>query len=109
MDNSNYPLENSWSIILAGLFGSLLSLCFVEQIGNRQRAIAVVAGMAMSYYLSPLIAHLFSEGKFEAPIGFLVGLFGMSITAAVFKAIQSSDLWDLIKRRYGGAAAGGEQ
>lgn len=90
------------SVIVAGFLGSVLSLSFIDGMGKRQRAVAIAAGMIMAHYLSPLIAHVFAYDNYEETIGFLIGLFGMSITAAVFRAIKSSDLWNLIMARWGG-------
>ena len=87
MDVEKPHLDTPTAIILAGLFGSLLSLRFIDNMGLRQRSMAILAGMGMAHYLAPLIAHIFSQDNFEETIGFLVGLFGMSITAAIFRAI----------------------
>lgn len=90
------------AIVIAGLLGSLLSLSFIDGMGKRQRFVAVMAGTVMAHYLTPLIAHMYAEDNYAETIGFLIGLFGMSITAAIFRAIQSSDLWNFIMRRWGG-------
>lgn len=87
-------------VVIAGFLGSVVSMNFVEGMTQKQRLVAIISGMVMSYYLTPLIAFLFSYGDYKAPIGFLVGLFGMSICAAIFRAIKSSDLWDLFSRRF---------
>lgn len=89
------------AIAIAGLLGSLLSLSFVDGMGKRQRAVAVLAGTVMAHYLTPLIAHMYAEDNYAETIGFLIGLFGMSITAAIFRAIQSSNIWNFIMRRWG--------
>ena len=90
------------AVIVAGLLGSLLSLSFINNMGKRQRLVAVFAGMTLAHYLAPFISHVFSEDKFEETIGFLVGLFGMSITAAIFRSIQNSNLWNFVMGRWGG-------
>jgi FtsH-binding integral membrane protein len=90
------------AIVIAGLLGSLMSLTFIDGMGKRQRFVAVMAGTIMAHYLTPLIAHMYAEDNYAETIGFLIGLFGMSITAAIFRAIQSSDLWNFIMRRWGG-------
>ena len=102
MEVSSPTLDAPKAVIVAGLLGSLLSLSFIDNMGKRQRLIAVLAGMTMAHYLAPLVSHVFSEDKFEETIGFLVGLFGMSITAAIFKAIQTSNVWSFIMGRWGG-------
>lgn len=89
------------AIIIAGLLGSLVSLGFIDGMGKRQRFVAVLAGTVMAHYLTPFVAHIYAEDSYAETIGFLIGLFGMSITAAIFRAIQSSDLWNFIMRRWG--------
>lgn len=88
------------AVIMAGFLGSILSMRFVDDMNNLQRGTAVVSGSIMAHYLAPLIAYLFKEGDYQETIGFLLGLFGMSICAAIFRAIQSSDIWGLINRRF---------
>jgi hypothetical protein len=112
MDVVDTHLDAPKAVILAGLLGSLLSLSFVDNMGKRQRFTAVVAGMTLAHYLAPFISHVFSEDKFEETIGFLVGLFGMSITASIFRSIQNSNLWGFVMSRWGGGnpqPPGGEQ
>jgi predicted Na+-dependent transporter len=94
------------AVVIAGFLGSVLSLTFIDGMGKRQRVVAVISGMIMSHYLSPLIAYLFSKGEYQDTIGFLIGLFGMSIVASVFRAIQNSDIWGLLRSRYGRAGEG---
>jgi len=101
MDTSTPHLDTTKAVALAGLIGSVLSLSFIEDMGKRQRCTSVVAGIIMAHYLSPLIANLFHEGDYEPTVGFLVGLFGMSICASIFRAIKTSDLWGLVKTRFG--------
>lgn len=93
-------LDTSKSVVLAGFLGSMLSMSFVDGMGKRQRLVAVLFGMVMSHYLAPFIAFMFKEEAYEPTIGFLVGLFGMSVVAAVFRAIQNSDIWGFIMSRF---------
>lgn len=88
-------------IVVAGFLGGVLSMSFVDGMSKRQRVVAVLSGSIMAHYLSPLIASLFSSGDYKETIGFLIGLFGMSAAAAIFRAIQSSDLWALFQQRFG--------
>lgn len=100
-------LDAPKSVVVAGFLGSLLSMSFIDGMGTKQRIVAVIFGMVMSHYLAPFIAYMFKEQSFEPTIGFLVGLFGMSVVAAVFRAIQNSDIWAFIMTRFGKKA--GEQ
>ncbi len=97
----NDPSANEL-VVIAGFMGAILSMSFVDGMGRRQRAVAIFSGMVMAHYLAPLIAALFKEPDYKETIGFLIGLFGMSICAAIFRAIQNSDLWGLVARRFSG-------
>lgn len=109
MDSNNLPaLDTTKAVVIAGLVGSLLSLGFIDGMTKKQRVVAVCSGMVMAHYLAPLIAFIFHEENYQETIGFLVGLFGMSVVAALFRAIQNSDLWSLVKRRFSGKNAGGD-
>ena len=94
-----HPSWFTCKIVLAGLAGSLLSMNFVDELCFKQRVIAVASGGLMAHYVSPWISFLLNEHDYQETIGFFVGLFGMSICAAIFKAIKNSDLWLLVKRR----------
>lgn len=101
MDSTNPHIDTPKAVVIAGLCGSLLSLSFVDDMGVRQRIAAVFSGVVMSHYVAPFISKVFNEDNFVETIGFLVGLFGMSICAAVFRAIKRSDLWGLVYKRFG--------
>lgn len=101
MEISTPHLDPPKAVVIAALLGSILSLSFIDDMGKRQRCVAVISGMIMAHYLAPLIAHVFNEDSYQETVGFLIGLFGMSICAAVFRAIKNSDLWGLIKSRFG--------
>jgi len=94
------PIEKPWAVIVAGLLGSVISLSFIDEMNKRQRCVAVLSGIAMAHYLSSYVADMFSHGKFEETIGFLIGLFGMSVCGSMFRAIKNADLWNLIKERF---------
>ena len=77
-----------WAPLAAGFFGSLVSLRFIEGLGMWQRGSTVLAGTAVSAYVSPvLIAWLELSPKMEGGIAFLCGLFGMSFAGAVIKSM----------------------
>lgn len=103
MDAVPQSFDAPKAIIVAGLFGSILSLSFIDGMSLKQRALAVFMGMVMAHYLATYIAFLFNEPNYAETIGFLVGLFGMSITAAIFRAIKNSNLWSFIMSRWGGS------
>lgn len=96
---AQYP-DSAKSIVVAAFLGGLLSMNFVKDLTWKQRLIAIVSGMIVAHYVTPLIAFLLKEGDYAETIGFLIGLFGMSICAAIFRAIENSDIWGLINRRF---------
>ncbi len=94
--------ENSAKmIVIAGFIGSVMSMSFVDGMNKKQRVAALVSGTIMAHYLSSPIANSFSHGQYRETIGFLVGLFGMSICAAIFRSIKDSNLWELFEKRFG--------
>lgn len=92
--------ESTKMVILAGFIGAIMSMSFVDGMSKKQRVVAICSGMVMAHYLAPLIAFLFKEEEYQETIGFLIGLFGMSICSAIFRAIQNSDVWGLIVKRF---------
>lgn len=100
LETASNSLDTTKMVIIAGFFGGILSVGFVGDMSWKQRVFAVLSGMIMAHYLSPLIAFLFKEADYQETIGFLVGLFGMSICSALFRAIQASDLWALLQKRF---------
>lgn len=87
-------------VLIAALVGGVISMRFVDDMSRKERLFAIISGCAMAHYIAPLIASLFAEGQYEETMGFLIGLFGMSICSTVFKAIKNSDLWGLIEKRF---------
>lgn len=74
--------------LIGGFFGSLVSLKFLDGLSLRQRASTVLAGTLVSAYVTPvLVSYLELSTKLEGGIAFLCGLFGMSFTGAVIKAM----------------------
>jgi len=93
--------EATKAVIIAGFIGGVLSMSFVDGMNKRQRLVAICSGMVMAHYLAPLIAFLFHEEEYQETIGFLIGLFGMSVCSAIFRSIKNSDMWSLIQQRFG--------
>jgi hypothetical protein len=94
--------------LFAGALGAFVSLQFVR--GSRsERAVMAVGGVALSYYAAAPIAQWLGMGNAEGLAGFLVGVFGMSITAKAYEALQAldaarvaQDLWQAMKHKMGG-------
>lgn len=76
--------------VAGGFFGALVSLKFIENLSLWQRGSTVFAGTLVSAYLTPVVVSwLELSPRLEAGIAFLCGLFGMSFTGAVIKAMPS--------------------
>lgn len=74
--------------LIGGFFGAMVSLKFIDGLGSKQRASTVLAGTLVSAYVTPVIlSYLEMSPKLEGGIAFLCGLFGMSFTGAVIKAM----------------------
>jgi hypothetical protein len=77
-----------YATLVGGFFGALVSLKFIEGLGTKQRATTVLAGTLVSAYVTPIVvSYLELTPKMEGGIAFLCGLFGMSLTGAIIKAI----------------------
>jgi hypothetical protein len=74
--------------VVGGFFGALVSLKFIDGLTPKQRGSTVLAGTLVSAYVTPLaVSFLELTPKLEGGIAFLCGLFGMSFTGAVIKAM----------------------
>jgi hypothetical protein len=79
-----------YATLAGGFFGALVSLKFIEGLSIPQRATTVLAGTLVSAYITPVIvSYLELSVRLEGGIAFLCGLFGMSFTGAVIKAMPS--------------------
>ena len=77
----------------SGLAGAVLSLNFVKGTWP-ERITMAIGGAIVSLYVTPFAAQKTSLP--ESLAGFLLGMFGMAITAKVWELIQAtpiSDLW----------------
>jgi len=94
--------------IIAGLVGSVISLRFASQMNVIERITTVMIGAAMAQYFAPLAAFELGLQTYEESVSFFIGLFGLSLTAAVYDTIKKSDPWGLIMARYGKSVDGGQ-
>lgn len=88
----------------AALVGALVGVFAQKEMATwRQRVVFVLSGLAIGYYVTPLVLDLYSiKMELTGAVGFLLGAFGGGIMAAIYKAIGNLDLIDLIKNRLGG-------
>lgn len=97
-------IKNFLEAASAGFFGALVSIPLTPEIkATRDRAVIVASGTLIAYYIAPLIiTYLKVSSSMGSSVSFLVGVFGMSLAAAVLRAMRSADLWGLIRSRFGG-------
>ena len=93
--------------LIAGFFGSLVSLKFVPGTCP-ERALMWAGGVALSYFATSPVTDWLAIPKTEGLIGFFIGLFGMSVVSKVYEIIQildaatiAADLWSAVKRKWG--------
>ena len=84
-----------------GLLGSLIALRSAPGTTWPERITNVMSGALMAGILSPAIAEYFglSSPAMQAATAFVVGLFGLNITATVFVWIRDMKLADLLPWR----------
>lgn len=89
--------------LIAGIIGGWLSLRFFEGLTRSGKWMTVVGGAAAANYLTaPIIAYFnLGPGSYEGGVGFAVGLFGMSLAAALIQFLRD-DLPAIIRGRFGG-------
>lgn len=101
------PLEKMFEDLglgVAALIGALVGVFAQKEMSTwRQRAVFVASGVAIGYYITPLVLDLYSiKTELTGAVGFLLGAFGGGIMAALYKAIGNLDLLEYIKSRLGG-------
>ena len=93
MDELKMKLGIKLGYVITGLLGGLMSLMFNKRPKTRMEKIKsytiVVLGALLTGYITPLILLKWSAFQnVEYSIAFIVGLFGMGITEAIFVLIQ---------------------
>lgn len=101
------PLEKIFEDLglgVAALFGALVGVFAQKELSTwRQRTVFVCSGVAIGYYITPLVLDLYSiRTELTGAVGFLLGAFGGGIMTAIYKAIGNLDLLELVKNRIGG-------
>lgn len=89
--------------LVAGFVGGLISLRFFDGLTSSQKFATAVSGAASANYLTdPTIAHFALTVGYEGGIGFAIGLFGMSVAAALVRLVKDTDWAGVLKGRFGG-------
>lgn len=84
--------------LIAGLAGGIVSLRFFEKLSAWGRIGTVLGAAATAHFATPIVGAFFEVAPHnEGGLGFLIGLFGMSIAAATFEVIPEA-----IRNRLGG-------
>jgi len=101
------PLEKIFvdlGLGIAAFIGALVGVFAQKEVATwRQGIVFVLSGLAIGYYVTPLVLDLYSiKTELTGAVGFLLGAFGGAIAAAVFKALGNLDLLELVKNRIGG-------
>ena len=101
------PLEKIFvdlGLGIAAFIGALVGVFAQKEVATwRQGLVFVLSGLAIGYYVTPLVLDLYSiKTELTGAVGFLLGAFGGAIAAAVFKALGNLDLLELVKNRIGG-------
>lgn len=90
-------LENAAGALIAGIAGAVIAVSLLPRPTWRSVTTTLIAGVASSYYLPPLVAELLwymweinrSSGVYSS-VGFLCGLIGMNLVSGAFRL---SDQW----------------
>lgn len=88
----------------AGAFGAFVATPFHGEVtSTKQRIISIISGAGFSFFLAPLVSVFFHvDAAYQPGIGFLLGMFGMSLAAGIAQAIKTFDWAGLLKSKLGG-------
>lgn len=84
--------------LIAGLAGAVLGLRFAPGPGLLGRLTNVAAGAITAGYTAPAAAEIFAltSPATQSALAFAIGMFGMSIAAAVMQALRELRLAEII-------------
>lgn len=92
----------SW-VLLAGIMGAIVGLVVHTEIRTfRQRACFLLGGVVTAFYLSEPVGHYLAltDERSIATIGFLIGVFGMSLLQRVKETLNSLDIGAIAAARW---------
>lgn len=96
-------LKSNLASLVAGVLGAAVSLKFASpNLANWEKVTTVLSGALLAHFLSPLVAAYLELGTYVETVGFLIGLFGLSLCAAILEIIKKTDITSIIKGRFGG-------
>lgn len=73
--------------IIAGAFGAAVSMVVIKG-PLWYRGCLFIGGLTSAAFVTPLLVNAFDLAKSENAVAFLVGMFGMSIAAAIIRTVQ---------------------
>ena len=105
--DSSLSADPTLAKVIPASLGALVSLRFVQ--GTLpERLLMTAGGVSLSYYATPVSAAWLQMTHAEGLVGFVIGLFGMTLAAKVYEALQALDaavlgeeLLDAAKKRLG--------
>ncbi|MGH7260145.1 MAG: hypothetical protein ACREI9_05620 [Nitrospiraceae bacterium] len=81
----------------AGMLGGVLSLRWVPEVGWAARSFTIFfAGCVANYATEPIYLTFAIKGLHQGGVGLLIGLFAMSLSAAIFKALKELQLGTMV-------------
>lgn len=88
---------------LAGAAGSIVALKFAPGTTWVERITNVMSGTAFTWAIAPAAGEYFhlATPQMLSCLSFVLGLFGMSIAAAIMAAIKNLDLAKMISDKFG--------
>lgn len=102
-----------WGKLIAGIIGALISASCIKGASFVEKTILFFSGVAVSYYATPWVADALSMERSEGFVGFVLGLFGMSIVGKLYEFIQAIDaravwtrVWARVESLIGGNKEG---
>jgi len=84
--------------LVAGFIGGIISLRFFEGLTAGGKVITASSGAAAANFLTPMTLAWFQlqPESYEGGIGFCLGLFSMSLAAAVIKWLRETSWQDVL-------------
>jgi len=89
-------IKSSFAALVAGILGAAVSLKFAPGLSVWEKITTVTTGAILAHFLSEPISDYFGIHNYHETIGFLVGLFGLSLCAAVLDLLKRLDVSTII-------------
>lgn len=91
--------------IIAGLVGAIIPVALTADMNLRRASVLIFVGLAVSYYMTPLVSHMLRiETEFMPAVGFVVGMVGIKLAQAIIDYADTDRIQKLIANILTGAA-----